>query len=74
MKKLLASMMIVGALGAGIGTPTASAKPHDDWCHGCGGYDNWNNGWYPNWNNGWYPGQNVQVCATGPWRYVTVCF
>lgn len=73
MRKLLAAAMVVGALGLGLGTPTASAKPHDDWCGGGCGHGHWDNNWNPGWNNGWYPGRNISACVTGPWRYVTIC-
>jgi hypothetical protein len=69
--KILATCLVTAVLGLGL-APPASAKPHNDWCDGCNwghGSDHWNGGW----NNGWYPGQNISVCATGPWRYVTVC-
>jgi hypothetical protein len=71
MKKILAGSFAAAILLVGSAAP-AQAKPHNDWCHGCGG--GWDGGYYNNWN-GWYPGQNVNinVCATGPWRYVTVC-
>ena len=68
MTKFAAAVVIIGALGLGTAAP-ATAKPHhDDWCHGC----NW--GWDGGWYGPWYPGKWVDVCATGPWRYVSVCF
>jgi hypothetical protein len=65
--------MLALFLGA---APTAQADP--GWCHGWNGngcgwghpHGPWRGGYY----GGWYPGQNIQVCATGPWRFVTVCW
>jgi hypothetical protein len=76
MKKILATTMVVGALGLGLGAPVASADP--DWGGDCDcgwGWNNgWNGGWDGNWGGPWYPGKWINGCVSGPFGHVSVCW
>ena len=73
LKKIVAAIAILGTIGLGVASP-ADAKPHNDWCHGCGGghggggHGGWGGG---GWGGGrWIPNIDACVGAQGPYGYV----